>query len=74
MQRSAEDYLNLPYEKQIALKQERLEKLLGKFGKVKPVISMAEPLHYRNKVHAVFGRDARDASYAENTKKELTRS
>ncbi|MBQ6470276.1 MAG: 23S rRNA (uracil(1939)-C(5))-methyltransferase RlmD [Lachnospiraceae bacterium] len=77
MQRSAEDYLNLPYEKQIALKQERLEKLLGKFGKVKPVISMAEPLHYRNKVHAVFGRDARGrilcGEYKEGTHKIIER-
>ena len=28
--------------------------LLGKFGTVLPIIGMKDPLHYRNKVHAVF--------------------
>ena len=53
------DYLEMPYEQQIAAKQEKLVHLLGKFGKVQPVIPMDDPMHYRHKVHAVFGRDGR---------------
>lgn len=49
--------LHYTYEDQLRQKQKRLEKLLGEFGKVEPVIGMKEPLHYRNKVHAAFGRD-----------------
>ncbi len=30
--------------------------LLGKFGKVDKIIGMQDPLHYRNKVQAAFGR------------------
>lgn len=48
-------YLDMPYEQQLKMKQERLQKLLGKYCKVKPVIGMDNPFHYRNKVHAVFG-------------------
>ena len=51
------DYQGIPYEKQLALKQEEMQKLLGSFGKVNPIIGMKDHLHYRNKVHAVFDRD-----------------
>ena len=51
------DYQGVPYEKQLAKKQKEMETLLGGFAKVYPIIGMAEPLHYRNKVHAVFDRD-----------------
>ena len=51
------DYQGIPYEKQLALKQKEMEKLLGSFAKVYPIIGMEEPTHYRNKVHAVFDRD-----------------
>ena len=47
------------YAKQLAMKQKRVGELLGKFGKVEPIIGMNEPYHYRNKVHAVFDRDRR---------------
>ena len=33
-----------------------MKKLLGGYAKVSPIIGMDEPYHYRNKVHAVFGR------------------
>ena len=49
----------LPYEEQIAEKQKYLTSLLGGFGRVEPVLAMEDPLHYRMKVHAVFGRDAK---------------
>lgn len=48
-------YLSLPYEEQLNLKQKELEKLLGRFCKVYPITGMDNPFHYRNKVHAVFG-------------------
>ena len=51
------DYQGVPYEKQLAEKQKEMQKLLGGFGKVSPIIGMEEPLYYRNKVHAVFDRD-----------------
>ena len=48
-------YLSLPYEEQLNLKQKELEKLLGRFCKVYPITGMENPFYYRNKVHAVFG-------------------
>lgn len=43
-----------PYKKQLKIKQERVENLLKEYGRVKSIIGMEEPAHYRNKVHAVF--------------------
>ena len=51
------DYQGVPYAKQLAKKQKEMEDLLGGVAKVYPIIGMEEPLHYRNKVHAVFDRD-----------------
>lgn len=51
------DYQGISYEKQLDMKQEEMQKLLGGFGKVNPIIGMKDHLHYRNKVHAVFDRD-----------------
>jgi len=48
-------YIDVPYEKQLADKQKEMQKLLGKFRKVEPIIGMKNPYHYRHKVHAVFG-------------------
>ena len=50
-------YQGVPYKEQLAAKQKKMNKLLGKFGKVKPIIGMDDPFYYRNKVHAVFDRD-----------------
>ena len=50
-------YQGVPYKEQLADKQKKMNKLLGKFGKVKPIIGMDDPFYYRNKVHAVFDRD-----------------
>ncbi len=51
------DYQGIPYEKQLSMKQKEMEKLFGGFSKVYPIIGMEEPMHYRNKVHAVLDRD-----------------
>ena len=46
--------LALPYPRQTAEKQQRLQKLLGGFAPVAPLRTMAEPWHYRNKAIASF--------------------
>ena len=45
---------NLPYEEQLHLKQAKLIKLLGRFGRVEEIIGMDDPTHYRGKVQAAF--------------------
>lgn len=50
-------YQGIPYKEQLKKKQKTVENLLGKFGRVQPIVGMEEPLYYRNKVHAVFDRD-----------------
>lgn len=47
-------FVDMPYKEQLKRKQKRTEQLLKQFGKVRPIVGMAEPAHYRNKVHAVF--------------------
>ena len=49
--------IDIPYDKQLKRKQEKLQELLGRFGKLEPVMGMENPDYYRNKVHAVFGLD-----------------
>lgn len=51
--------LHMPYLKQLEQKKRKLEGLLEGICPVKAVIGMKQPLHYRNKVHAVFGHDKR---------------
>ncbi len=48
--------LTVPYREQLVEKQKQVAELLRPFCPVEPVIGMEKPLHYRNKVHAVFGR------------------
>ena len=50
-------FVDIPYENQLKKKQQKLQELLGEFGKIDPIIGMDNPDHYRNKVHAVFGLD-----------------
>ncbi len=45
---------NLPYPEQLHMKQARLIRQLGRFGRVSEIIGMADPYHYRNKVQAAF--------------------
>ena len=42
------------YPEQIKKKEVKVRELLGEFGKIEPMITMENPYHYRNKVHAVF--------------------
>lgn len=50
-------YMGVPYQEQLHKKQKQVEKLLGRYGKIKPIVGMENPMHYRNKVHAVFTFD-----------------
>lgn len=50
---------NLPYDRQLIHKQGVVKRLCGRFGKVRPIIGMEHPYHYRNKVQAAFGTDRR---------------
>ena len=45
---------NLPYEEQLHVKQARLIKLLGRYGRVGEIVGMDDPTHYRAKVQAAF--------------------
>ncbi len=49
--------LHMNYEQQLQFKKKQTEKLLAPYGKLEEVLGMESPLHYRHKVHAVFGRD-----------------
>ena len=51
------DMLAFDYEKQLAKKKQYLSRLLAPYGRVGDVLGMSKPLHYRNKVHAVFTSD-----------------
>ena len=53
------ELIHLAYSDQLAAKQAQVARLLKPFGRVEPIRGMAEPYHYRNKVHAVFARDRR---------------
>ena len=44
--------LHLPYETQLAQKQALVQRLLGQFGPVRPILGMQDPWQYRNKVIA----------------------
>lgn len=44
------------YEEELVEKKKFVEKCIGKYCKVNDVAGMYYPFHYRNKVHAVFGR------------------
>lgn len=48
---------NMSYEEQLKFKQIKCIKLLGKFCRVKEVIGMENPTHYRCKVQAAFSKD-----------------
>lgn len=59
------------YEAQLKKKEQELQKRLGKYCRLDPMIGMDEPFHYRNKVHAVMARDRRgniiSGTYREGT-------
>ena len=52
-------FLDQPYDEHLKEKQKHVESLLKSHGKVNTILGMKSPYHYRNKVQAVFTRDAR---------------
>lgn len=63
--------LSVPYEEQLKKKQKEVKKLLGKFGKIQPILGMENPWRYRNKVISTFsygpGRQLISGIYAKGT-------
>lgn len=58
------------YEEELAEKKRQIEKYVKKFCPVKDMTGMYYPYHYRNKVHAVFGRKKNEViagTYKEGT-------
>lgn len=51
--------LHMDYKKQLKKKKEQVAGLLKEYGRIEGIIGMETPEHYRHKVHAAFGRDAR---------------
>lgn len=50
-------WIHKTYPEQLKEKEKWVRELLTPFCKTEPIIGMEQPLHYRNKVHAVFGED-----------------
>ncbi len=48
------DYQGVDYARQLKEKQDFVQKNVGGYCLVRPIIGMEHPYHYRNKVHAVF--------------------
>lgn len=55
--------LDVTYKQQLSYKQRTVIKLLGRFGRVSPIIGMDEPLGYRCKVSNAFGFSRGHAIY-----------
>lgn len=62
---------SMPYEDELAAKKQRVIETIGKYcDKVHDMAGMYYPYHYRNKVHAVFGKikdEVVAGTYAEGT-------
>ncbi len=52
-------FIHKSYEEQIQVKSTIFRKLMENYCKPESMITMEQPEHYRNKVHAVFGEDRR---------------
>lgn len=50
-------YQGTDYAKQLEIKQQIIDGLMKKYCKPEPIIGMSIPYNYRNKVHAVFGKN-----------------
>lgn len=67
------EYVNESYSLELALKEEKVKKYVGRFGRVNEIIPSPSLTHFRTKVQAVCGRD-RDGrfvtgQYRKNTHK-----
>lgn len=64
-------YQGVPYEEQLEKKQKEVSELLSKYTKLEPICKMENPLYYRNKVAAAFGR-LKNGTYISGTYEEGT--
>jgi 23S rRNA (uracil-5-)-methyltransferase RumA len=66
---------HLSHEGQAKFKQKSIEKLMGRYHRVNPILTMEEPYFYRNKVHSTAARDEKgniiSGIYEENTHKVI---
>lgn len=49
--------LAMSYERQLEFKQQKAERMLSRYARVRPIIAMEEPYNYRNKVQTAFALD-----------------
>ena len=45
----------MAYPEQLKRKEQKVRRLLEKYGKINPIVGAEQPFHYRNKVTAAFG-------------------
>lgn len=64
-------YAGMSYENELKLKQEYVDGLFKKICKCDPILGMYRPVFYRNKVHAVIGKD-KDGQIISGTYEEGT--
>lgn len=50
-------WIGMDYQEQLKEKEKQVRKLLAPYCKLEGILGMEQPLHYRNKVHAVFGEN-----------------
>lgn len=50
-------YQGISYNKQLEIKNEKINSLLSSFAKPKPILGMNDPSSYRNKIQVTFGKD-----------------
>lgn len=50
-------WIGMDYQVQLKVKEKRLRKILSPYCRLEGILGMEQPLHYRNKVHAVFGEN-----------------
>lgn len=50
-------WIGMDYQEQLKEKEKQVRKLLSPYCKLEGILGMEQPLHYRNKVHAVFGEN-----------------
>lgn len=50
-------WIGMDYQRQLKEKEKRVRKILAPYCRLEGILGMEQPLHYRNKIHAVFGEN-----------------
>lgn len=56
-------YQGITYEEQLKKKAKKVSLLLSKYCRPSHILGADDPMHYRNKVHGIFGRDKKRGIY-----------